>query len=218
MSFDHPAKNIKQHTMNIPDKHAQDAETQTFKFQQVGADSLPFSVEPTSVKSGSVKSEIENNRPLFLFVLSALIVFVVGMFTYGYANRDLLRSSESSTPSPETSVHSAKVEQEQEWPLAGVEGTLYFVRDGHVATDIPVEITTNQDTFTELETAIAAKDKYGYVELSNAGKMFVVQSGTKVKYLEGDGWKGAVRVRILNGLHVGDAGWTERTAFHKTKP
>ena len=60
-----------------------------------------------------------------------------------------------------------------------------------------------------LMKAITRNDSYGVFDLVLAGKIFMVDEGTKVRVIDRGGFLGVseVQVRILEGKMVGRSGW-----------
>ena len=84
-------------------------------------------------------------------------------------------------------------------PSVGSEARLYS--EGSA----PFWVAVDEEAFDELISAVVAKDNYGIMELTLAGRVFIVQNNTKVLVIEPGFTK--TKVRILEGENAGMAGW-----------
>jgi len=85
----------------------------------------------------------------------------------------------------------------------GQEGRLYVEGADHL------QVCIDEKTLDEVVHAVAVGDKYGFVELMESGRVFSVPNNTKVLVLDKGGflYSEKSKVRILEGLWAGKAGW-----------
>lgn len=103
----------------------------------------------------------------------------------------------------EAEINAEKVKEAQEERRL-TPGYIGHLRGAEGGKAIPLGDTSKD--YDELSKAIEARDDIGFRDLIVAGKAFLVDAGTEVKMLDYD-W-GKVRVRILEGDHKDEAGWT----------
>lgn len=126
-------------------------------------------------------------KPLVVVVLFGIMAFILYQEHCAGSKKLEVAATPDAAPTP------AKVEIGAELYLKGNSATA------------PVALDKN--SFYEFEKALEAKDYIGLNELMES-KVLIINNGTKVLVIDRDGY-GALKVRILEGKHIGKAGWTD---------
>jgi len=72
------------------------------------------------------------------------------------------------------------------------------------------------EVFQDLEKAVQANDEQGLRELSANDAIFLLNNGTKAKFIDyGSGWSDPFEVRIINGDHAGEKAFIDRNFISK---
>lgn len=72
------------------------------------------------------------------------------------------------------------------------------------------------EAFQELEKVVQANDEQGLRELAANDVIFLVNNGTKAKFIDyGSGWSAPFEVRIINGDHAGEKAFIDRNFIAK---
>jgi hypothetical protein len=94
----------------------------------------------------------------------------------------------------------------------GAQFKITFQSGEHLRLKAGGEVTpvaVNEASLREIETALAAKDEVGAIQLFGAGVVFNLPSGTEVLLIERGNNPFACRVRVLEGDHKNEAVWTD---------
>lgn len=134
-------------------------------------------------KAWGIIAVIENNPTYRKIFVGSVFVVLIFMFV-----------SSPSSPSDSTqSSHSVSVK-------VGVEGKVFLPEGGN----IPIFAT--QELYEQYMKAVNANDQYGKLAVMSSGGFYPVKSGTKALVIERT--MTMSKVRILEGVSTGKAGWT----------